>query len=76
MAITGLSPRVLSFVKFFCCFDGEGTLLARCQTMADVEVLRRLRRPVVKVVEMEPEEAVVCRVTDAPVSPKAFNEEY
>ena len=76
MGITGVSPRVFGFVKFFCCYDGEGTLLARCQTMADVEVLRRLGRPVVKVVEMEPEEAVVCRLTDAPVSPGAFNEEY
>ena len=44
--------------------------------MADEEVLRRLGRPVVKVVGMEPEEAVVCRLTDAPVSPGAFNEEY
>jgi hypothetical protein len=64
------------FVKFFCCYDGEGTLLARCQTMADVEVLRRLGRPVVKVVEMGPEESVVCRLTDAPVSVGAYNDEY
>ena len=71
-----MRPRVFAFVKFFCCFDGEGTLLARCQTMADVEGLRRLGRPVVKVGEMEPEEAVGCIGTDAPVSPKAFNEEY
>ena len=76
MGITGVRQRLFAFVKFFCCFDGEGTLLARCQTMADVEVLRRLGRPVIKVVEMEPEEAVGCRGTDAPGSPKAFNEEY
>ena len=63
-------------MKFFCCFDGEGTLLARCQTMADVEVLRRLGRPVVKVVEMGPEEAVLCRLTDAPASAGAYNDEY
>ena len=63
-------------VKFFCCYDGEGTLLARCQTMADVEVLRRLGRPGVKVGEMGPEESVVCRLTDAPVSVGAYNDEY
>ena len=65
-----------SSVKFFCCYDGEGTLLARCQTMADVEVLRRLGRPVAKVVEMEPEEAVICRLTETPISTGAFNETY
>jgi hypothetical protein len=61
------------FLKFFCCFDQEGTLIARCQTMADVEVLKSLGRPVAKVVEMEPGEAVVCRVTDSPAS---FNEDF
>jgi hypothetical protein len=60
-------------VKFFCCFDGQGSLLARCQTMSDVEVLRRLGRPVNRVVEMSSEEAVICRITD---SPAAFNQDY
>jgi hypothetical protein len=41
--------------------------------MADVEVLRRLGRPVNRVVEMSSEEAVVCRITD---SPSAFNQDY
>ena len=61
-------------MKFFCCYDSEGTLLARCQTMADVEVLRRLGRPVVKVVEMEPEEAINCIATDAVTSTGAFRQ--
>ena len=60
-------------VKFFCCFDQEGALIARCQTMADVDVLKNLGRPIAKVVEMEPEEAVVCHITDTPAS---FNEDY
>ncbi|MDA0291843.1 MAG: hypothetical protein O2893_00920 [Cyanobacteria bacterium] len=60
-------------MKFFCCFDQEGALIARCQTMADVDVLKNLGRPIAKVVEMEPEEAVVCRITDTPAS---FNEDY
>ncbi len=41
--------------------------------MADVEVLKNLGRPIAKVVEMEPGEAVVCRITDTPAS---FNEDY
>ena len=40
--------------------------------MADVEVLKSLGRPVAKVVELEPGEAVVCRVTDTPAS---YNED-
>ena len=76
MGITGLSPRVVSLLKFFCCFDGQGILLAKCQTIADVEVLRRLGRPIVKVVEMEPEEAVICQMTDAALAPEALNKQF
>ncbi len=60
-------------VKFFCCYDEQGTLIARCQTMADVEVLKKMGRPVVKVAEMAEEESVVCSLTDTPA---AFNQDY
>ena len=60
-------------VKFFCCYDEQGTLIARCQTMADVDVLKKMGRPVVKVAEMTEEESVVCSLTDTPA---AFNQDY
>ena len=60
-------------MKFFCCLDGDGNVIARCQTMADVEVLKGLGRPVAKVVEMDEQESVVCSLTD---SPAAFNQDY
>ena len=60
-------------VKFFCCYDQQGALIARCQTMADVEVLKKMGRPVVRVAEMTEEESVVCSLTDTPA---AFNQDY
>ena len=60
-------------VKFFCCYDEQGVLIARCQTMADVEVLKKMGRPVVRVAEMTEEESVVCSLTDTPA---AFNQDY
>lgn len=60
-------------VKFFCCYDERGALIARCQTMADVEVLKKMGRPVVRVAEMTEEESVVCSLTDTPA---AFNQDY
>ncbi len=60
-------------VKFFCCYDEQGALIARCQTMADVEVLKKMGRPVVRVAEMTEEESVVCSLTDTPA---AFNQDY
>lgn len=60
-------------VKFFCCYDEQGALIARCQTMADVDVLKKMGRPVVRVAEMTEEESVVCSLTD---TPGAFNQDY
>ncbi|TGG82926.1 MAG: hypothetical protein ERJ67_08485 [Aphanocapsa feldmannii 277cV] len=60
-------------MTFFCCYDGNGDVIARCQTIADVEVLRGLGRPVAKVIAMAQEESVVCTLTD---SPNAFNLDY
>ena len=67
--LNGVEPPM----KFFSCLDGDGNVIARCQTMADVEVLKRLGRPVAKVVEMDEQESVVCSLTD---SPAAFNQDY
>ena len=68
-----LCKKLEPSVKFFCCYDEQGTLIARCQTMADVEVLKKMGRPVVRVAEMTEEESVVCSLTDTPA---AFNQDY
>jgi len=68
-----LSKELEPSVKFFCCYDEQGTLIARCQTMADVDVLKKMGRPVVRVAEMTDEESVVCSLTDTPAE---FNQDY
>jgi len=68
-----VSKELESSVKFFCCYDEQGTLIARCQTMADVDVLKKMGRPVVRVAEMTDEESVVCSLTDTPAE---FNQDY
>ena len=58
---------------FYSCFDREGRVIARCQTCQDLEVLRRMGRPISEVREMRNEEAVVCSLTS---SPSDFNMDY
>ena len=60
-------------MTFYSCFDGEGKVIARCQTHQDIDVLRRMGRPIAEVREMKNEEAVVCSLTS---SPSDFNMEY
>ncbi len=60
-------------MTFYSCFDKEGSVIARCQTHQDIEVLRRMGRPIAQVRAMKSEEAVVCSLTS---SPSEFNEEY
>ena len=60
-------------MTFYSCFDGQGEVIARCQTYQDVEVLRRMGRPIAEVRQMKNEEAVVCSLTS---SPSDFNMEY
>ena len=60
-------------MNFYSCFDGKGKIIARCQTYQDINVLKKMGRPIVKVRQMKNEEAVVCSLTG---SPSDFNMDY
>ena len=60
-------------MTFYSCFDREGKVIARCKTHQEVEVLKRMGRPISQVREMKNEEAVVCSLTN---SPAECNEDY
>lgn len=60
-------------MTFFSCFDNQGQVIARCQTQQEIEVLRKMGRPIAEVREMRNEEAVVCSLTG---SPSDFNQDY
>ncbi len=58
---------------FFSCFDQQGKVIARCQTYQEIEVLKRMGRPIAEVREMKNEEAVVCSLTG---TPSEFDQDY
>ncbi len=60
-------------MTFYSCFDSQGKVIARCQTHEEIQVLRRMGRPISQVLEMKKEEAVVCSLTG---SPSDFNEDF
>ena len=60
-------------MPFYTCFDPQGEMIARCQTPEDIQVLRRMGRPIADVQPMRSEEAVVCSLTG---SPSEYDEEY
>ena len=60
-------------MNFYSCFDKQGKIIARCQTIKDIEVLKKMGRPIVEVKEMKNEESVVCSLTG---SPSDFNRDY
>ena len=60
-------------MTFYTCFDDQGSVIARCQTSQDIEVLRRMGRPIKEVRKMRNEESVVCSLTG---SPSDFNMDY
>ncbi len=60
-------------MTFYSCFDGKGRVIARCQTSQEIEVLRRMGRPIAEVKAMRNEEAVVCSLTN---TPSEFNEDF
>ncbi len=62
-----------SIMTFYSCFDQQGKVIARCKTHQEIEVLRRMGRPIAEVRAMKNEEAVVCSLTS---SPSDFNLEY
>ena len=60
-------------MDFYSCFDGQGEFIARCQTVKDIDVLKKMGRPIAEVRPMKNEEAVVCSLTG---SPSDFNMDY
>ena len=60
-------------MNFYSCFDKIGKVIARCQTIEDIEVLKKMGRPIVEVKEMKHEESVVCSLTG---SPSDYNMDY
>ena len=60
-------------MNFYSCFDQQGKIIARCQTIQDIEVLKKMGRPIVEVKEMKNEESVGCSLTG---SPSDFNRDY
>ena len=60
-------------MNFYSCFDGEGKIIARCQTDQEINVLKKMGRPIAEVSQMKKEEAVVCSLTG---SPSDFNMDY
>ncbi len=60
-------------MNFYSCFDGQGKIIARCQTDQDINVLKKMGRPIAEVRQMKNEESVVCSLTG---SPSDFNMDY
>ncbi len=59
-------------MNFYSCFDGQGKVIARCQTQQEIEVLKKMGRPIAEIRKLRKEEAVVCSLTSSPLE---FNEE-
>ena len=60
-------------MNFYTCFDQKGKIIARCQTIQDIEVLKKMGRPIVEVKEMKNEESGGCSLTGRPSD---FNRDY
>ncbi len=60
-------------MTYYSCFDEQGEVIARCQTKEDIEVLKKMGRPIVEVKEMKNEESVVCSLTGCPSD---YNDDY
>ena len=60
-------------MNFYSCFDGQGKIIARCQTDQDINVLKKMGRPIAEVRQMKNEESIVCSLTG---SPSDFNMDY
>ena len=58
---------------FYSCFYQQGQIIAMFQTIQDIQVLKKMGRPIVEVKEMKSEESVVCSLTG---SPSDFNMDY
>tara|TARA_B100000700_G_C14847597_1_gene762375 strand:+ start:359 stop:541 length:183 start_codon:yes stop_codon:yes gene_type:complete len=60
-------------MNFYSCFDLKGNVIARCQTLEEIDVLREMGRPIGEVRKLKNEEAVACSLTGSPAD---FNLDY
>ena len=60
-------------MNYYSCFDQKGDIIARCQTKQDINVLKKMGRPIVEIKKMKIEESVVCSLTG---SPSDYNDDY
>ena len=60
-------------MDFYSCFDGQGKIIARCQSDQDINVLKKMGRPIAEVRQMKNEESIVCSLTGSPTD---FNMDY
>ena len=60
-------------MNFYSCLDEEGKVIARCQTIQDIEVLKKMGRPISQIKEMKQQESVVCSLTGSPAD---YNMDY
>ena len=60
-------------MTYYNCYDKKGKIIARCQTIKDINVLKKMGRQIAGIKEMEMEESVVCSLTG---SPSDFNMDY
>jgi len=60
-------------MNFYSCLDEEGRVIARCQTIQDIEVLKKMGRPISQIKEMKQQESVVCSLTGSPAD---YNMDY
>ena len=58
---------------YYNCYDKKGKIIARCQTIKDIDVLKKMGRQIAGIKEMKMEEAVVCSLTG---SPSDYNLDY
>ena len=56
-------------MTYYSCFDQKGNIIARCQTKEDIDVLKKMGRPIMEIKE----ESVVCSLTG---SPSDYNDDY
>ena len=54
-------------------YDKKGKIIARCQTIKDIDVLKKMGRQIAEIKEMKMEESVVCSLTG---SPSDYNMDY
>ena len=57
----------------YSCFDGRLEIIDRCQLDQDINVLKKMGKPLFEVQKMKDEEAVVCPLTG---SPSDFHMDY